>query len=190
MKRLVAALSAGVLLVVLGSGTVLADPKLLCFTGGAAGCMVAPNGTVSLTNITVGGVDYAGVYLNSRSNSGKALGKVSFSFDYDINAVAGGAPRLSIPIDDRVGTAFLYVFLDALNCGNTGTVSTTLATCPVYLNQPSGTTTGPWDNWADFAADPATARWRIKPGGIPFIIADWPSGGSAATYTIWNIALR
>jgi hypothetical protein len=121
--------------------------------------------------------EYSGVYLSSRSQSGKPLNAVSFSFTYEED-VAGGAPRFSIPIDtDHNGSVDGYAFLDANNCGNTGTVSTESSTCLVYF--------GPdvYANWDAFAD--ANPDYRIAPGSIPFIIAD-----QAGHYEISNIDLR
>ena len=111
----------------------------------------------------------------------KLIGTVGFSFT-SMGDVAGGAPRFSIPIDDGLGTADLYAFLDAANCGRTsgGTtvVSTSLANCTVFPNN------GPsFGNWAAFAA--ADPTYRIRAGGIPFIISDQPG-----TYIVSNIVLR
>ena len=192
MKRLFAAMTAALMMVALVSSTAFAaaggnaggnSSTLKCFTGGAATCTIAAGGTVTLANITVDYTDYAGVYINSKSTSNKLIGTVSFSFNYDPTAYSSGNPRFSIPINDGLGTPGLYAFLDGPYCGNTGVVDTALATCAVYLN------TGQWfANWAAFvAADPT---YRVSSGGIPFIVADWPSSTSNPTYTIWGIVLR
>jgi hypothetical protein len=122
-------------------------------------------------------VDFGGVFLNSRSQSAKLVGDVDFSF-VSSGAVAGGAPRLSIPINDGIGTADLFAFLDVANCGSP-TVSTDSANCPVFLNQ----TYGSFANWDEFAAEHPT--FRIVSGGIPFVISDQPG-----TYVVSNIVLR
>jgi hypothetical protein len=146
--------------------------RLLTFGTGEA----TVTGPDSATLVNDAG-EYSGVYLASRSQSGKPLNAVSFSFSYS-GDVAGGAPRFSIPIDtDGNGSVDGYAFLDALNCGNTGTVSTESSTCLVYF--------GPdvYANWDAFAA--ANPDYRIAPGSIPFIIAD-----QEGTYVISNIDLR
>jgi hypothetical protein len=146
--------------------------KLLTFGTG----MATVTGPDSATLVNDPG-EYSGVYLNSRSQSGKPLQAVSFSFDHS-GDVAGGAPRFSIPIDtDGNGSVDGYAFIDALNCGNTGTVSTEDANCMVFFGPDS------YANWDAFAT--ANPDYRIAPGSIPFIIAD--QGGS---YTITNIDLR
>lgn len=70
-----------------------------------------------------------------------------------------------------------YAFLDAINCGNTGTVSTTSAACAVFFGSES------FANWAAFAA--AHPTYRIPAASIPFVIADEPG-----TYEITDIDLR
>ncbi|HEU4918107.1 MAG TPA: hypothetical protein VFT20_00105 [Candidatus Limnocylindrales bacterium] len=121
--------------------------------------------------------EYSGVYLNSKSQSAKPIGSVSFSFDYS-GDIAGGAPRFSIPVTiDGDKAEEGYAFLDAINCGNTGTVSTTSPTCAVFFGSEA------FPNWAAFAA--AHPTYRIPPASIPFVIADQPG-----TYVITGIDLR
>ena len=158
---------------------VLAAPpnRLLTFGTGVA-TVTSPT---SATLVNAAG-QYSGVYLNSRSQSGKPLQAVSFSFDYS-GSTAGGAPRFSIPIDtDGNGSVDGYAFIDALNCGGTtptgvGTVSTELSNCMVFFGPDS------YANWDAFAA--ANPDYRIAPGSIPFIIAD-----QEGNYSITNIDLR
>lgn len=125
--------------------------------------------------------EYGGVYLQSKSQSGKALSGAVFAFRSTGDAV-GGAPRFSIPIDtDGVGsTDDGYAFLDVLGCGGTsgGTtvVSTQLDNCSVYFRVS-------YANWAAFAA--ANPSYRLAPGRIPFIIADAPGN-----YAVDSIVLR
>ena len=176
MKRLFTAMTAAVLMAALVATAASASSKFLTF--GTGSITESPTGTFTIVN-TAG--QYGGVYINSRSNSSKLIGTVGFSFT-SMGDVAGGAPRFSIPIDDGLGTSNLYAFLDAANCGGasggTTVVSTSLANCPVFLNN------GPsFGNWAAFvAADPT---YRISAGGIPFIISDQPG-----TYVVSNIVLR
>ncbi|HEV8489171.1 MAG TPA: hypothetical protein VGQ58_05235, partial [Candidatus Limnocylindrales bacterium] len=92
--------------------------------------------------------------------------------------VAGGAPRLSIPINDGLGTADLFAFLDVANCAS-NTVSTDSPTCPVFLNQVYGS----FASWDAFVA--AHPTFKIVSGGIPFVIAD-----QAGTYVVSDIVLR
>lgn len=121
--------------------------------------------------------EYSGVYLKSKSQSGKKLANVSFSFSHG-GGVAGGAPRLSIPIaDGSPRSADHYAFLDAINCGLTGVVDTDSPNCAVFFGSE-------WfANWDAFAA--AHPTYRIKPGRIPFVIADQPG-----TYVVSDVDLR
>jgi hypothetical protein len=123
--------------------------------------------------------EFSGVYLKSRSQSGKPLAAVHVSFDYE-GSTAGGAPRFSIPLDTGATESVTpYAFVDALNCGSTGTVDTDASNCQVFLNFSNES----FANWDAFAA--AHPTWRIAPGSIPFIIADQPG-----TYEISNVDLR
>ena len=163
-------------LAVMGTA-IAANPKLNSF--GPGDVSISESGTVTIVNEPG---EYGGVYLSSRSQSGKLLGEVDFSF-ISTGDVAGGAPRFSIPIDtDGNGIVEGYAFLDAANCGGVSNVTTTVSTealnCPVFLNW------GPsFANWDAFAA--AHPTYRIAPGAIPFIIADQPG-----TYQVSNIVLR
>ena len=143
----------------------------LCFSGDGGSCtregksvhLVAPGA----------GVGYAGTYFNAKSTQGKAPAAVDYSFDY-VGDINGGSPRLSIPIDkDGNGGWDDFASLDAQNCGGAdgvpGTVSTTIATCPVNLNY-SGAS---YPNWDAFAADAAANGWTIAKKDTPFIIADY-----------------
>lgn len=178
MKRLVriaALVLAAVGITAVAAGA--AGGKLRCFSGSPATCTVN-SGTNSATFDTSGG-GYAGVYYtNGKSLGGSTLASVDFSFTYrcqpsntdTTTCVGGGAPRWSIPIDtggdpkDELGA---YAFLDAANCGSSGMVSTTLATCPVFLN-----TGGSWANWDAFAA--ANPTYTIA-SALPFVISDVPT---------------
>ena len=137
--------------------------------------------TISGSTVTIdnGAGQYGGVYLKSRSTSGKKLSAVDFSFT-NSGDTAGGAPRFSIPIDtDADGsTDNGYAFIDVNNCGS-NTVSTESATCQVFFNsEPAG-----YANWNAFAA--AHPTWRVDPSGIPFVIADAPG-----QYAVSDISLR
>jgi hypothetical protein len=135
MKRLSALLMLVTALVLLTATVALGAPKLQTFGTGE----VTLTGDDSATIDNAVG-EYGGVYLNSRSQSGKFLAEVDFSF-VSTGDVAGGAPRFSIPIDDMAipgptdfefsyGYDVAYAFLDVLNCGS-NTVSTESLTCPV-----------------------------------------------------------
>jgi len=159
--------------------------KLKCFADSPATCTA--NSATSATLDTTGGGD-AGVYLtNGKGTGGDSLDSVDFSFTYfcakttDLSScTSGGAPRWSIPINtggDPKDTQQVYAFLDAPNCLSNGTVpsggaltvSTTAATCPVFLN-----IGGSWASWDEFAA--ANPSFTIA-NALPFVIADVTTGG-------------
>jgi hypothetical protein len=172
MRRLsfVLALIASIALV----ATVSAAANQQFRTFGTGDVTEGPDGTFTIVNDPG---EFGGVFLASRSQSGKLLADVDFSFDSS-GAVAGGAPRLSIPINDERVTEDLFAFLDVNNCGS-NTVSTESPNCQVHPNQ----TYAPAANWDAFAAEHPT--FRIVSGGIPFIISDQPG-----TYIVSNIVLR
>jgi hypothetical protein len=126
---------------------------------------------------------YGGVYISSKSQSGKLLADAVFSFRNDGGDIAGGAPRLSIPIDDPATEETLdgYAFLDVYWCGGAAgdqtVVSTELANCVVWYGSAS------YANWDAFAA--ANPTFRISPGHIPFVIADWEG-----SYAVTDVTLR
>lgn len=182
MKRLLVAGSSALLMVSLVAGSVAAAPNVKYRTFGSAEVTQGPAGTFTIVSDgedpTWGGPEYGGVYLASRSNSGKRIGRVQFSFTSS-GDVAGGAPRFSIPINTGKGNKVaFYAFLDVNGCGGNPVVSTASATCAVYAGSET------FANWAAFAA--AHPRYRIAPGKVPFIIAD----GSNGTFVVSNIVLR
>ena len=148
-------------------------------TFGTGDVTVAGN-TVNINNDAG---EYGGVYVKSKSNSGKSLSQADFSFTNNGGDVAGGAPRFSIPIDtDNNGkTGDGYAFIDVAGCGGTTgdytVVSTDNANCHVNF---SGVD---YANWDAFAA--ANPTYRIDPGSIPFVISDQPG-----TYSVKDISLR
>jgi hypothetical protein len=165
-RRSIAASVVAVLACIAIAGTAIAAPKLLTFGPASVRTDV---GTVTID--TSGAGSYGGVYLNSRSMSGKFITTVDFSF-VSTGYVTGGAPRFSIPIDTNDdGIVDGYAFLDAANCGATSgnrmVVGTGNSDCDVYFGGEG------FANWGAFAA--AHPTYRIAPGAIPFIIADIPS---------------
>ena len=140
-------------------------------------------GSVSVSGDTArinnGSGEYGGVYLRSRSLSSKPLRAVHVSFR-STGDVGGGAPRFSIPLNTghKESTA-PYAFLDVNGCGGASLVSTDSSNCQVFINF-NGESFANWD--ALVARHPS---WRIKAGGIPFIIADVPGD-----YRVTNIDLR
>lgn len=182
---------AAVLLVTAGSASGAAGGgKLRCFADAPATCTL--NSATSATIDATGGGD-AGVYLsNGKSLSGVPLAKAEFSFTYfcgnttDITSCTGGGiPRWSIPIstDGNSRTTEGYAFIDGANCLANGTapsgggltVSTTVATCPVFF----GSTEYP--NWDAFAA--SNPSYTIS-GDLPFVISD---GSTASVQIVSNV---
>ena len=118
---------------------------------------------------------YGGVYVGSKSLSGKALAKAAFSFTAT-GSIEGGAPRFSIPINDGAFDPNTdYAFMDVANSGS-GWVSTDNAASKVFFGSEVHA------NWAAFAT--AHPTWKIA-DAIPFIIAD-----QAGSYTVTGIDLR
>jgi opacity protein-like surface antigen len=182
MKRLLIGLMVAAVAAI-GFGSVAASASATRLqTFGTGTVTVGDDGTSA--TIVNGLGEYGGVYINSKSKSGKPLNAVDFSF-VSTGFVTGGAPRFSIPIDtDGVGsTNDGYAFIDAQGCGGapgeTTTVSTALDNCQVSFNSPNYN----YANWAAFAA--ANPTYRIAPGFIPFIIADEPG-----SYAVNSIDLR
>ncbi len=151
--------------------------------GGAVVSVVGDSATIMLPT----GDSSGGVYIQPKSQGGKRLSKVTFSFTSS-GDVQGGAPRFSIPIDTG-GSASIdgYAFIDAAGCGATvgdntagdeTWVSTENPDCHVNFASTD------YANWDAFAS--AHPSYRTTPGAIPFIIAD----GTAGTYVVTDIVLK
>ena len=178
----VVALSSVLMLALASFAGAAPAPKPLKTFG--TGDVTASTDTATIVNDSG---EYGGVYLQSKSQSGKALNDVDFEFT-SRGDVQGGAPRFSLPIDDPATPAKVdgYAFLDAANCGapvgdnpaNDATlVSTQNPACMVYFNGPG------YANWDAFAA--AHPTYKTSAGEIPFIIAD-----VAGNYSVTGIVLR
>lgn len=172
---------------VLIAGAAFAAPSTTLKTFADGDAVVTVDGPDSATIVLPNATDSGGVYIQPKSQGGKRLSRVDFSFTSS-GDVQGGAPRLSIPIDTG-GSASIdgYAFLDAAGCGatvgdNTGNVATVVSTkssnCHVNFDHID------YANWDAFAA--ANPTYRTTPGAIPFIIAD----GTAGTYKVTNIVLK
>jgi hypothetical protein len=160
-----------VLTLTLASLAGAAAPNALKTFGSGA---VTVTGSKSAT-IVNGASQYGGVYVGSKSLSGKSLAKVDFEFTAT-GDTAGGAPRFSMPINDGAFDENSdHAFIDVANCGGS-VVSTENAACKVYFGSESHA------NWDAFAA--AHPTWKIA-DAIPFIIADQPG-----TYNVSGIDLR
>jgi len=172
----------GVVLALVVSSVALAapSPKLQTF---GTGDVTATGDSATITN-DVG--EFGGVYLNSKSTSGKALNKVTFAFT-NRGDVAGGAPRFSIPVNDGAFDPNSdYAFLDAAGCGATvGDNPTNEATFVSTQNPSCHVNFGGVDyaNWAAFAN--ANPTYKIASAYTVFIIAD-----QAGAYVVDSIVLR
>jgi len=175
MKKLCIVLTALALSLVAMVAVASPPGKLKCFSGAPATCSVSQN-TVTL-DISSGG--FAGAFITStKSISGTSLSGVTFTFQYrcdpsnnTTSCVGGGVPRWSIPIDTNGdGKTDGYAFVDAQNCGSTGTVDNS---CPVFPASTIGG--GSFANWAAFAA--ANPTWKIA-NALPFMITDITEPGT------------
>jgi hypothetical protein len=172
MKRIFIALMVAAVAAI-GFGSVAASASANTLQTFGTGTVTVTADSATIVNAAD---QYGGVYINSRSQSAKPLNAVHFSFD-STGESTGGAPRLSIPIDDGT-TVLKYAFIGVLNCGySSGTVSTDLPNCMVNFNSVD------YANWDAFAS--ANPSFRIAPGQIPFIIADEPG-----SYAVSSIDLR
>jgi hypothetical protein len=175
----IASISAAIAMLMFASAATAASKgKAKCFSDGTSACVVSRD----VVNLTVYSGGFAGLYLNRKPDPRRNLASQVFAFTAN-GSVAGGAPRLSIPINlsGVGGTVDGYAFLDVAGCGgqasNPATVSTSDANCHVnFMNVD-------YDNWAELAASFPNAR--VSLGGIPFIVADQPG-----SYSIYNIDLR
>ena len=172
---------------VLIAGAAFAAPSTTLKTFADGDAVVTVDGPDSATIVLPNATDSGGVFIQPKSQGGKRLGRVDFSFTSS-GDVQGGAPRFSIPIDTG-GKASIdgYAFLDAAGCGATvgdntaeleTLVSTASSTCAVNFGGHD------YANWDAFAA--ANPTYRTTPGAIPFIIAD----GTAGTYVVTDIVLK
>jgi hypothetical protein len=155
--------------VLVGSGPASSGPigKLRTFGTGEVELTSADSAT-----IVNGSGEYGGVYVPGKAQSGRLLSQADFSFRNDGGDIAGGAPRLSIPINEpSTGpTVDSYAFIDLFWCGgaagDTTLVSTDSATCVVWYAGVS------YANWDAFAS--AHPQYRIARGRDAFVIADQP----------------
>lgn len=177
MKRLIGASLAAMLMVGLVASTAFAASpnKLRVELGPPADATITGVKSATL-DVDAGG--YAALYVSSKAPFGKPLAGVDFGFDAD-GSIAGGAPRLSIPVDsDDAGSGWdLFAFIDVNSCAGNGFVSTTSATCGVYIGSEF------FANWDLLAA--AHPTWRMASDTMPFVIAD-----QAGTYVLSDIDLN
>jgi len=157
--------------------------------GSSGGLQAFGTGTVTITSANSATINnlagqFGGVYVQSKDESGLALGDVHISF-VSTGFETGGAPRFSIPINTAGpsgggGSVAGYAFMDAQGCGGTPqstiTVSTDSTTCAVNFQSHD------YLNWATFAS--ANPTYRPSQGHFTFIIADEPG-----SYAVRDIVL-
>ncbi len=151
--------------------------QLVCFDGESEGagngtCRLIDNGA-ALDNPAAG--DYSGVYVRKDGLQGKSLGAVTqLSFKYT-RTVAGGAPRLSLAIDeDGNGSYEFFAFADPNGCsgGADGTKANLVdvindPTCLITTNNGSS-----YPNYAAFVAANKDAKYATDQ--VSFVISDQP----------------
>ena len=161
-----------------------ANAPLLSFGTGAV-TITGDSATITLDPAT----EFGGVYSRAQALSNRAIGNLDVSF-VSTGDVAGGAPRLNVPIDDDGDHMWDYwAVIDAANCGGTSDVPVLVSTsnpdCAVFFLGPGPAAT--YASWADYAAANPTHRVASKgENSTPFIIAD----GTAGTYEIEAIDLQ
>ena len=178
----------GALLVVAASfaiaATALANASLVAFGTGT----VTIDGNSA--TIELEGAEYGGVYVHARALGKDAIGDVQASF-VSTGDVAGGAPRLNVPIDNDGDRQWDYwAVIDAANCGGTSDGTTVVSTenpdCAVFFlgSEAPAATYANWDAYA--AANPAHVVASKGDNSTAFIIAD----GTPGDYAIEAIDLQ
>jgi hypothetical protein len=172
--RFLGASLAAIALTVAVVGTAFAASPAKLRSDGTGTATITGAKSATLEN---GPGEYTYVYVNAKSPYGKALAKVDFGFSAT-GSIAGGAPRLSIPVDsDDPGSGWdLFAFIDVNSCGG-GWVSTANPACGVYIGSEF------FANWDALAA--AHPTWRMARDTSPFAIAD-----QAGTYHLSGIDLN
>jgi hypothetical protein len=173
---------------------ILASMLLAGTTLAAAPLTAFGNGTVVITGnsatIALDTNEYGGVFIKARALGNKLVGDVEASYT-STGDVAGGAPRLNLPIDNDGDRMFDYwAVLDAANCGGTsGTdvvVSTENLACMVYFLG-SEAPAASYQNWDAYVAANPTHRIASKgDDSTPFIIAD----GTPGNYAVEDVDLQ
>lgn len=176
--------------IVLASTTLAAAP--LTAFGDPGTVTISGNSATIHLDATGGqyGIEYGGVYIKARALGNKLVGDVVASFT-STGDVAGGAPRLNLPIDNDGDRRWDYwAVLDAANCGGTSgndvLVSTENPDCVVYFLG-SEAPAASYANWDAYVAANPTHRIASKgDSSTPFIVAD----GTPGTYVVENIDLQ
>lgn len=151
-----------------GAGVATATPRLRvsCFAAGGATCTYVRSTGIATINSTPDG-SYAGLNVTRKGIAGTLLSRVTFSFNYlcadntTRTCSEGGSPEWGFPIDTNGdGLTDGYAYIDAPNCGYTGTVNNN---CIVYFNNVGYAT------WALFAATNSTYTLSNE---TPFILTE------------------
>ncbi len=174
------------------AASTLANAPLVAFGDDGTVTVNGNSATIHL-DVTGGefGIEYGGVNVRAQALGNKALANVAASF-VSTGDVAGGAPRLNIPLDSDGDRMWNYwAVIDAANCGGTSDVpvlvSTASASCAVYFLGADAPAAGTYANWAAYAAANPTHRVASKgDSSTPFIIAD----GTPGDYAIEAIDLQ
>jgi hypothetical protein len=204
MKRLLAALTASLMVLALAGSAFAAAPttapgqnKLLCFSGttdGAAGggfggmCVLGPKGaktnsTAILNNADTNPLgDYAGVYFQNSPLSGQLLSNVTkLGYTYSGTTIPGpGDLSLNVPINLTGGTTTDgFAFIDAAYCPGVAGVVDVIGqtTCGFYWQ---GVTFYP--NMAAFVT--ANPSAKVATDNLTFVIAERTPAESSAIWTV------
>ena len=173
------------------AGTAMAAAPLIAFGDPGTVTIEGDSATIHL-DATGGefGIEFGGVYSRAQALSNKFLANVDVSFT-STGDVAGGAPRLNIPVDNDGDKMFDYwAVLDAANCGGasgeTVLVSTENPDCVVYFlgNEAPAASYPNWDAYAE--ANPTHRVASKGDNSTAFIIAD----GTPGDYVVENIDLQ
>ncbi len=172
------------------AGTAMAAAPLVAFGDDGTVTIEGDAATIHL-DATGGefGIEFGGVFSRARALSNKFLANVDVSFT-STGDVAGGAPRLNIPVDSDGDKMFDYwAVLDAANCGGasgeTVLVSTENPDCVVnFLGSGPAASYPNWDAYA--AANPTHRVAGKGDNSTAFIIAD----GTPGDYVVEDIDLQ
>lgn len=191
-SRFVGAALTAMLLVGTIAGAALAAPpstapghnKLICFSDGDATCTLPSKGAKGTAILDVNSdPGAAAVYYEGFNDSiyGVNLSEVTeLSFNFSGDEATGGAPRLSVPIDENNdGYTEAFAFIGAALCNNgAGLVDPmTDSTCNVnYLGVD-------YANWAAFVAAFPDAEVAALDNYV-FVIAD-----EVGTWTVGNVTI-
>jgi hypothetical protein len=145
--------------------------------------------------VAVGSADYAGVFIENTTVTGKSLGQIT-QLGYSYSGITSPTPgdlSLNVPVDTNAdGKNDAYLFIDAFYCPGTAGVVNIIndATCGIFVNNVE------YANWAALVA--AHPDWTVAAlgaddfsvGTLPFVIAERVNGSEPpAFWTVSNITL-